>query len=279
MSAEATLPSLDFGFAAKNKRSTLAGYAPPGTLIYAESHDIGPAVKALVDRFREIPDLADEFKTFDETVKTVGSIDDLIGWWGDVAFVVGTGQDGLYGGGLLVAPNDVEAANRTIASLRSLIVFGGGQIGIEVRDVKHGDVTVSVIDFSEAAGDSLDLPPGYKAEIAYAVTNDVLVIGYGESFVKSVLDAGPGPSLADDGRFKALVSRIGDENLGVSYVDIRGIRAVLEPLMQAEVSADEWSEYVENIQPFIAPLDAYITGIRIDGALNRLPQTITVTKP
>ena len=60
-------------------------------------------------------------------------------------------------------------------------------------------------------------------------TKDVVVIGYGQAFVESVLDAGPGPSLADDPRVASLVKRVGEENLGFTFVDIRAIRELFEP--------------------------------------------------
>ena len=276
---EGAYPSVDIGFDTKNKRSTLVGHAPPNSLLYSESHDIGAALTALLERFRQMPDLRDAFSQIDQAAGIVGGIDGTFGWWGDVAVVVAKGADGTLGGGLLIAPTDVEAAKRTFETLRSFIVLGGGQAGVQLRDVQHGDTTVTIVDFSEAAGSSMDLPPGYKAEIAYAVTNDVIVIGYGEAFVNSVLDAGPGPSLADDSRFKDLAGRVGDENIGLSFVDIRAFREIIEPLVRDEMPADSWAFYEKEIQPYLLPFDAVVSAARIDGDLNRLPQSITVKKP
>jgi hypothetical protein len=120
------------------------------------------------------------------------------------------------------------------------------------------------------------VPPGVKAEIAYAVTDDVVVLGYGAAYVNAVLDAGPGPSLAEDARFKGLLGRVGAENLGLTFVDVQGIRGLLEPLVKAEIPADEWAKYEKEFLPYIQPLDAFISSARVDGGLNRLPMAFTV---
>ena len=59
------------------------------------------------------------------------------------------------------------------------------------------------------------------------------MIGYGQSFVESVLDAGPGPSLADDARVSALVKRVGEENLGFTFLDVRRARELFEALSRS----------------------------------------------
>jgi hypothetical protein len=273
---ESTFPSLDFGFDAANKRSGLAGHVPPGTILYAEMHDVGAALAAFLGRLREMPDLRDTFTQVDQTAGMIGGIDGLTGWWGDVGLAVTPGADGTIGGGLLIAPTDAEAASDTFATLRSFAVLGGGQVGLAVRDVQHGDATITVIDFSEAAGGATDLPPGYEAEIAYAVSADIVAIGYGEEWVKSVLDAGPGPSLAEDDRYESLLDRVGEENLGVTFADITAIRELIEPLARSELPADQWAAYEREVAPYLLPFDALVAGSRKDGELDRMPQAITV---
>lgn len=273
---DSAYPSVDIGFDAKNKKSTLLGHAPPGTILYAEAHDIGPALLALIDRFRQMPDLRESFGQIDSTVGVAGGFDGLLGWWGDGAVVVSKDAAGSIGGGLLIQPTNAADAKRTFDTLRSFLVLAGGGSGIELRDVAHGGATITVIDFSDALGSNAGLPPGVKAELAYAVTDEVVVIGYGEAFVASVLDAGPGPSLADDSRVAGLVKRVGEENIGVSFIDVRAIRDLVEPLVKAEVPADKWAFYEREVRPYILPFDALVSAGRVDGDLDRLTQVITV---
>jgi hypothetical protein len=119
------------------------------------------------------------------------------------------------------------------------------------------------------------VPPGVKTEIAWTVTDDVVAVGYPAAYVNAVLDAGPGPSLADDERFKSLVARVGADNLGLTFVDIQGIRALVEPLVKPLVPADDWAYYEKEILPYVSHVDAVISSSRADGNVNRLPMAIT----
>jgi hypothetical protein len=274
---ESAYPGIDVGYDAHNKKSTLLGWAPPDTIGYAEAHDVGAAILALIDRFRQLPELRDSFGQVDQSAGIVGGLDGLFGWWGDTAVVVAKEADGTIGGGLLIAPTDVDKATRLFETLRSFIVLGGGNAGIEVRDVQHGDATITIVDFSAAVESSgTSFPPNIKPEIAYTVTKDIVVAGYGQAFVESVLDAGPGPSLADDARVADLAKRVGEENLGFTFLDVSAIREFVEPLLKAEMPADKWAFYEKEIKPFLLPLDAFASSAREDGDLNRLPAVYTV---
>jgi hypothetical protein len=104
----------------------------------------------------------------------------------------------------------------------------------------------------------------------------VAVIGYGRDFVASVLDAGPGHSLADDARFKALLGRVGSENITASFVDIAAIRRLVEPLGKSAAKPDEWAFYEKEIQPYLTPFDAVVSATRKDGSVDRATGEVTV---
>jgi hypothetical protein len=274
--AETAFPSVDIGFSAKNRASTLSAHVPASTLFYAESHDVGAALTAFLDKLRAIPELSSTFGQIDQSAGLIGGLDGLFGWWGDTAVAIGPNPDGSIGGGLLIAPTDAAAARKTFATLRSFVVLGGGQAGIQLRDETHGDATVTIIDFSAALAASGGVPPGVKAEIAYTVTDNIVVVGYGAAFVDSVLDAGPGKSLADDARFKNLIGRVGTENLGLTFVDVQAIRNLVEPLVKPLVSDEEWATYQREIVPYVSHLDALVSSSKLDGGINRLPMSFTV---
>src|SRR6266404_2850122 len=269
--AETAFPSVDIGFSAKNRAGTLSGHVPASTLFYAESHDVGAALTAFLDKLRAIPELSSTFGQIDQSAGLIGGLDGLFGWWGDVAVAIGPNPDGSIGGGLLIAPTDAAAARKTFATLRSFVVLGAGQAGITLRDETHGDATVTIIDFSGAMAASGGVPPGVKAEIAYTVTDNIVVVGYGAAFVDAVLDAGPGKSLADDARFKSLIGRVGTENLGVTFVDVQAIRNLVEPVVKPLVSDEEWATYQREIVPYVSHLDALVSSSKLDGGINRLP--------
>jgi hypothetical protein len=210
----------------------------------------------------------------------IGGLDNLLKWVGDAAIAIAPQDDGTLGGGLLIKPTDPAAAKATFESIRGLLAIGGGQVGVKLHDVQHGDATITVVDFSAALGSAAEsFPKGYEPEIAYTVTDDIVVIGYDDKFVADVLDAGPGPSLADDAHVTDLVKRVGEENLGLTYVDVRAVRELVESIAQQKAAPDKWTHYLKEIQPFLLPFDALASSIREDGGLDRLESVVTVSKP
>ncbi|HEX5014160.1 MAG TPA: DUF3352 domain-containing protein [Candidatus Limnocylindrales bacterium] len=271
-------PAVDIGVNTTNKPSALLGFAPPGTIAYYEVHDVGATVTAIIDRLRQIPEARDGIAEVEQT--TGQTVADVFGWWGDASVAISRDGAGNLGGGLLIQPKDAAAATHLFDVLRGLVVLAGGQAGFEVRDVPHGSATITVIDFSKAlAGDASVLPEGLKPELAYTVTDQVVVIGVGQAFVESALDAGPGPSLADDSRVSSLLDRVGDENLGFTFVDVRAVRELLEPFLESEMTPEQWTNYEKEIKPFLVPFDAAVSSTRDDGDLDRGSSVITVTKP
>jgi Protein of unknown function (DUF3352) len=275
--SSSAFPSIDIGFDGNNRKSTLLGWAPPSTIAYSEVHDAGAAFTALLDRLKKQPDAAKAIQQVDAT--TGIGLEGIFGWWGDAALVASEDASGHLGGGLVIIPADAAKAKTAANSLRGLLALGGGQAGIKVTDVQHGDATITVVDFSGAMGGAASLPAGYKPELAFTFTDQVVVVGYGQAFVESVLDAGPGPSLADDARVSSLVKRVGEENLGFTFVDVRRVRELFETIAKAGMTREKWSEYVKEYQPFLLPFDAMASSIRKDGDLNRLPGVVTVTQP
>jgi hypothetical protein len=116
--------------------------------------------------------------------------------------------------------------------------------------------------------------PEGRAELAWAATDDVVVVGIGPSFVRAVLDAGPGPSLAENARYQALIGQVGAENAGSFWLDITGIRELAEQFAAAE--SDELAEYEREFKPYLLPLDAMVSANRVDGDRDRGTFIVTV---
>ena len=273
-----TGPAWDIGYEAKNEPSDLLGHVPANTVAYVDTHDVGPSLTAVIARFRALPETKPFFDQFDQTLSIIGGFDSVFGWWGDTAFVVAPSQDGTtIGGGLVIKPRDAAAADRLLTTIRGFVAIGGANSGMTVRDEDHNGTKITILDFSAMSGiDSAGLPPGYKAEFAWATNADVTVLGYGRDFVASVLDAGPGHSLADDARFKALLDRVGAENITASFVDLAAIRRLIEPLAQSAIPADKWAFYEKEVQPYLAPFDAIVQATRKDGSVDHSTGALTV---
>jgi hypothetical protein len=262
-------PAWAIGYDAKNRPSDVLAHVPAKTLFYADIHDAGSALSAILAKFRALPETKSAFAQFDQVVNVLGGSDAAFGWWGDTAVVVSSLADGI-GGGLVIHPRDAAAADRLLTTLAGFVALGGGSSGMAIRTEDHNGTKITIIDLSGMPGVSTaGLPAGYKPEFAWATNADVTVVGYGSNFVAAVLDAGPGNSLGDDARFKALLGRVGADNIGVAFLDVAAIRALLEPIAQAQVPADKWTKYTTEIQPYLEPLDAVISAIRKDGATDR----------
>jgi hypothetical protein len=271
-------PAWAIGVESANRASQVVDHLPPTTLAYFEAHDIGPVLKVLVDKFRALPETKPAFDQADQVLSLLGGFDAVVSWWGDAAFAVAPAADGTIGGGLIVKPRDAAAADRLFNTLGGFLALGGSSAGVTTRTEDHNGTKITIVDVSGVGGvfEPQGLPAGYKAEIAWATNADITVVGYGAAFVKAVLDAGSGSSLADDARYKALISRVGADNISSSYIDINGIRALVEPLAQQGADTAEWSSYVTEIQPYLEHLDALIQAVRKDQGLDLGNGALTV---
>jgi hypothetical protein len=273
----ATAPAGKIGYDSSNRASGVVGHVPAKAIVYMDVHDVGPALSAILAKFRALPETKPAFDQVDQALSVVGGFDAAFGWMGDTAFVVAPNGDGTIGGGLIVKPRDAAAAERLFTTIGGFVSLGGHDLGVTIRTEDHAGTKISIVDFSGMAGGTpLGLPAGYKPEIAWATNADVTVVGYGRDFVASVLDAGPGNSLADDARFKALLNRVGAENISESFVDVTAIRSLIEPIAKSMVPADGWTYYESDIKPYLAPFDALIEASRKDGQLDRSSGLVTV---
>ncbi len=272
-----------------NHTNGVAAYAPPSTLVLAAGNDYGASLAETVALYRSDPALEDAFKGIDDAAALLGGLDQSVGWMGDTGFVIARDGDSVEGG-IVSIPADAAAGRQLLTTLRSFAMLAGGQYGISVRDEDHAGTTITIIDLGTAedlaalaAGlggvtvpddATSELPDGH-VEISYAATDGVVVIGSGPDFVRHVLDAGAGQSLADDPRFSGLVGRVGASHTGISFIDIAAVRGLVEGLL-AEATAEERAEYEESVKPFLTPFDAYIGAAVTDNGLDQQHAVITV---
>ena len=121
---------------------------------------------------------------------------------------------------------------------------------------------------------STGLPDGH-AEIAYVATDQVVAIGSSPDFVKHVLDAGAGASLADDSRFQGLAGRVDAKHVSLSFIDITSIRTLIEGAMSS-APAKERAEYEESVKPFLVPFDAIVATGAVGSDLDQSHFVVTV---
>ncbi len=273
---EFAAPPVETPIKLTNRAGDLARHLPPSTIVLADGHDIGASLLETVNTYRTNPDTAEVFKQVDQVAVLFGGFDAILGWMRDGGFAL-TRDGDKVDGGIVFSSKDRAGAERLLATLRSYALLGGGQAGLQVkvRDEPYAGTTISVIDLGDwrdiaaLAGSGTVVPFEGRLEVAYAATDEVVVIALGDSFVKAVLDTKSGASLADDARYKSLIERAGAENVGSAYLDITAAREIFESFFRT-ANPTGFASYQTEIQPYLEPLDAYIQAGTSGDAVNRL---------
>jgi hypothetical protein len=284
LEAAADRPDASIG-PADNRASTLTDHVPAGALVLTVNHDYGATLLGLLNAYRAEPSLKSVIDTIDQAAGVVGGTDGAVGWIGDTAIVVNQADGGIEGG-LVILPTDRAVADRTFTSLRTLLALGGGQAGITVKDEPYAGTTITTLDLGDIAtlaadagiptdtfGAGFRLPSGH-IEIAYAISDKVVVIGSGPAFVKHVLDTTPGTSIASSDRFKSLSGRVGN-GTSLAFIDVAAIRGLIESAMSfADPSGV--AAYERDVKPYLAPFDALIASSSVSGDVSTSRFMITV---
>jgi len=236
--------------------SSLAGRLPTTTVAATEVRGFGRLLASGLDALRQSPPLGAELGPLDQILRGLGGGDAFFGWMGDTSVVV-TASDGVPSFGLLIRASDVAAAEAHALQFRNLLSVAGAATGWTTREESYTGTTIVVVDLGPAAdlaGSAADgqIPAGAHAEIALAARGDTVVVGAGDAFVKAVLDATPGSSLASQPAYRRAMGLAGTENLGQAYVDIRAVVS----LIVSRLSADDRAAFEANVLPYLKPLEA-----------------------
>jgi Protein of unknown function (DUF3352) len=283
MEAVAPKPEVSIG-STESRTSTLVKHVPSSAMVMAVSNSLGQTLGQAIDLYKDQPAYKPLVDQLDQALGVVGGRDAALGWIGDTAIVVND-AGGTPEGGLLVAPTDSSKAKALFTSISTLIGIGGSQQGITVRTEDYNGATITIVDLGDlskqlgasGAGNQiggLPIPAGAHLEIAYAVTDDLVVIGTGPGFVKHVLDTNEGNSLASDSQYKDLAGRVG-AGTGQSFVDITAVRLMIEKAA-ATTGTSSLSKYESDVKPFIEPFDAMFASGTYQGDLGRATVIISV---
>lgn len=194
--------------------SDLAGFAPPGSLVYIEG-TLQPSgtLKSNVDSL----------------AKAVGGIDNL----GE--YVVAKLEDSARGDG---EPFDYAKEVEPWLGEKASVVFKGlkdGKLTEPVVVIESTDVAAtqefvdaqakqSKVPYRDASYEGIDFKVGGSNGSAIGVVDESLVMAEdGESGFKAAVDASKGESLADEARFQDAISAASDGSLADAYVDVGGL--------------------------------------------------------
>jgi len=269
---EATAPKPEISFGpTQNSTSSIVEHVPSSAVVVSVTNGLGATIEKMLDLYSGDATFKPLIDQLDQALGLVGGRDAALGWIGDTALVVNA-SDGKPEAGLVVTPTDPDKAKSLFTALGAFINLGGASQGITVRTEDYNGTTITIVDVGDVGklsgmgGGALGIPmPTGHLEIAYAVTDQIVVIGTGPAFVKHVLDTTTGTSLARDPQYSDLAGQAGP-GTGSAFVDITAAREMLEKAM-ADSEPSALKDYETDVKPFLTPFDALFTSGSIDGDL------------
>jgi hypothetical protein len=247
--------------------SALADDVPAATLVYAETHDVGAAIGALLAQLKTQPGVQALGLPIETIEGLFGArLEELFAWVGDVA-IAGWSTGGEPGGALVAEVTDAATADARIRQLQALVELAGigGAVTFTTSTVEGATVT----NVSFAADDE-------PVTVSFTVSDGLFVLGLGESSVRAVLSVTPETALASDAGYEATMSAAGPStNAGSAYVDLRGLREAAEAL----IPADQRSRYEAEIRPWLLPFDQIGAVTYQDGTASVASTVITTSQP
>jgi len=260
-------------FAVENADRGLAGEVPGDALYYAEGGSIGQSLEAVVETAKlaaaSEPEAEEQVATAEAALGA--DLEDLVSWVDDGAIVAGWNGTEPYAG-LVLVPNDVDAAQRRLGQLATFAGLGAldPSSGLSVDEETIAGHTVTTIRWEDASGmPDAGMPVPTGVAVQYTVTDDRAVIGIGTQFVGRVLELEVADSLASQSRFSGVVDALGgSSNAGVTWVDLAGAReAIVAALGPMFGFIDPDGTYEAEIEPWLLPLDRYGAVTKLDGDL------------
>ncbi len=238
-----------------NAASQLPSRLPATTVALFDAHDAGAVLIARAGSAG-----AAEKDQLEKALAPVGGLKGLLGWVGEAGIVVLGGDEAQPG--LVAIPTDAAAAQGFATTVKNLASVAG----LSPTKTDHGGTTIVTIDLSKlTARDGIPAPSGGYSSVSYAVTQDLVVVGFDPAFVASVLDTKAGASLADQARFKDLVDRAGAKHRAVAWIDL----VAATKLATARMDAAERARFDKDVAPYLTPFDVAVGVVTRDGDLDR----------
>lgn len=257
--------------AVENAERGLSAEVPGDALYYSEAGALGVALSAFVEVMKQAVGTTVEGEEQIATMEAAlgADLEELVSWIEDGAIVIGY-EGGEPYGGLVLVPNDVDAAERRLGQLASFAGLGAmdPSSGITVGEEEVDGVTVTTIRWDDPnAGGAAMMPAPTSVVVEYALTADRVIIGVGDRFVRRALVLDEADSLASQPRFADAIGELGgDDNAGVGWLDLAGAREAIESALGPMLAAgDPDGIYESEIRPWLLPLDRLVGVTRLEG--------------
>jgi hypothetical protein len=239
----------------------LAALTPADAIYFSDAGNVGPKLANSLTYLKGViaASGASGSQGLDQVESALGGdLGSFVSWMGDTALVAGYTNSAPWVG-LISKPTDAQAARSKLQQLQSLLqlasVNGGPKVQVSQAD--HNGTQITTIHVEAGSG-----TPSWASTVQYAVTDERVVIGSGDSFVARVLDLQSSSSLAASSRFSTALNGVGGTpNTGDVWIDFTALRTALEPL----IPADSKTVYETSVKPWVAPFDYLVSADKSDG--------------
>jgi hypothetical protein len=243
----------------------LAAEVPDDTLVFLEAPAVGDAIGQFVETVKASagadPTTAVILEQLAEVESTLGvKLEDYFDWAGGMALAAGRDGNDPWGG-VLVQVNDAAGAAQRVGQLDAFIALASADAasGISITHPAASGVTFTSVRVAVPFEAGL---PVADLVFEYALSDDRLLLGVGDSFIGRVLGVAADDSLATSDTYgRALAAVGGDAKHGFVFVDLGAIRTWVE----STLSPEEKAAYDLDVGPNLAPLDYIAMGSRLDG--------------
>ena len=251
----------------------LADEIPSDAIYYSEAGNLGASFASVIGPMKDAMAATPEGEEQIATVEAAlgADLEDLVSWIDDGAMAMGV-ENGEPYAGLLLVPNDVDAAERRLSQLSSFATLAAldPESGVTVQEAEVGSQTITTIRWQDAGGlsdEMLPVPAGVTVQ--YTVTDDRAIIGFGESFVTRVLTMDAGDSLGSVARFSDAIAELGGaSSTALTWLDLAGARDAIQAAMGPAIGTfDPTGEYEAQVLPWLEPLDRLVSVTRLEGTV------------
>lgn len=256
---DAVVDQPDSAVAPDNHARSVARWVPGDAIFFADSANLGKALTAGIGSMQSTFGAAGmqaQLKQVEDALG--GDLESFVDWIGDGGMVAGWDGDQPYAG-LVLIPNDPDAARERLGRLTALAKLATGQAGsgLSITDHQVDGQTVTTFRYGSGA----DAMGPSNITLQYAVTDERVLIGFGDRFVTKALRLGEADSLASSERYRQAIDAVGGSaNAGAMFLDLAALRKAAE----AALPADARSDY-DAARPYLEPFD-YVAGTtRADG--------------
>jgi hypothetical protein len=251
-----------------NSDRGLADEVPADVVYFADGGNVGAALAAVVESLKSglaaDPAMAEQIATAEAALGA--DLEQLVSWIGDGAIFVGWHGEMPYAGMVLVPTDVAEARQRlgqlaTFAQLAAADPMAGLSVSRADVETAAGPVTVTTIAWQAPMPTEAGDMAGPQILVEYAVTDDRVLIGIGDSFVRRGLELAESDSLAANPRFADTVATLGGaSNVGTVWVDFDAMHETFEPMIP-----DPELFYELHVRQWVAPLDRFVSVTRLEG--------------